>query len=223
MSSDDELLHALGAALAPEHREPPVDRVKALRAAAQAHSMPRLSDRRRASRRGLRRVVAVAGAAAAVSVLVAGAVTFSDRGANEDLLAGGIVEFELTLTSADGKTTAAATGVRTGIGRIVRLRTDELPILPKGELYELWFVGPGDTPRNPNRISAGTFHPDEQGRSHVDLTAAVDPALYPAISITAEPGDGDPKPTGPEVLRATIKGFEPVSERARGDSKPPTF
>jgi Anti-sigma-K factor rskA len=91
---------------------------------------------------------------------------------------------------------------KTGIGRVIRFESDELPILPKGEYYELWFVGRGDTPTTPNRISAGTFHPDEDGRSHVTFTAAVDPAKYPVLSVTAEPGDGDPEPTGPEVLRS---------------------
>ncbi len=33
------------------------------------------------------------------------------------------------------------------------------------------------------------------------FAAAVDPALYPVVSVTAEPGDGDPRATGPEVLR----------------------
>ena len=91
---------------------------------------------------------------------------------------------------------------KTGIGRVIAFRSDSLPILPKGDYYELWFVGPGDSPARPNRISAGTFHPDEQGRSRVRFAAAVDPALYPVLSVTAEPGDGDPRATGPEVLRS---------------------
>jgi hypothetical protein len=33
------------------------------------------------------------------------------------------------------------------------------------------------------------------------LAAAVDPARYPILSITAEPGDGDPRPSDDEVLR----------------------
>lgn len=64
------------------------------------------------------------------------------------------------------------------------------------------FVGRGDTLVDPNRISAGTVHPDENGRSHVSFAAAVDPAKYPILSVTAEPGDGDPRRTGPEVLRS---------------------
>jgi len=56
---------------------------------------------------------------------------------------------------------------------------------------------------DPNRISAGTFHPDEQGNSSVRLHAAVDPAKFPELSVTAEPGDGNPERAGPEVLRST--------------------
>jgi hypothetical protein len=96
---------------------------------------------------------------------------------------------------------ATARVTKTGIGRVIVLRTDELPILPKGELYEVWFVGPGDSPSQPNRISAGTFHPDAEGRTDVRLAAAVDPARYPVLSVTREPGDGDPRP-GVEVLRS---------------------
>lgn len=212
MAADDDLLRDLASALAPEHRTPPPERLAALRAAASSRApaathiptiRPRLADR-------MRRIIAVAAVAvvAAVAFALGGVVLDRDE-RSEDLLAGGVIEFEATLTAPDNPATATATGIRTGIGRTVQLRTDDLPILPTGDLYELWFVGPGDTPRDPNRISAGTFHPDEQGRSHVDLTAAVNPALYPGLSITAEPGDGNPAPTGPEVLRASITIDEP--------------
>ena len=114
----------------------------------------------------------------------------------------GELELQAILQSPNGA--EATVDVRkTGIGRVIKLRTDELAILPKGDYYELWFVGPRDTPARPNRISAGTFHPDENGRSNVTFAAAVDPALYPVLSVTAEPGDGDPRPTGPEVLRSS--------------------
>ena len=115
----------------------------------------------------------------------------------------GPAELEAVLVRPGGVAVAAsARVVKTGIGRIISFRSDELPILPTGEYYELWFVGPGDTPRRPNRISAGTFHPDEQGRSQVTFAAAVDPTKYPVLSVTAEPGDGNPQPTGPDVLRS---------------------
>ena len=117
----------------------------------------------------------------------------------------GVVEFAGTMVGPDGEPAPADLRVvATGIGRVVDLDTEALPILPTGELYEVWFVGPGDTPETPNRISAGTFHPDRAGRTDVRLAAAVDPTLFPIVEVTAEPGDGDPRPTGPVVLRAVI-------------------
>lgn len=111
----------------------------------------------------------------------------------------GVVEVSGDLTAADGATVAAVEVREIGIGRIVDLESDELPILPKGEFYEVWFVGPGDSAGSPNRISAGTFHPNPDGRSDLELKAAVDPSLFPRIEITAEPGDGDPAPSGTVV------------------------
>ncbi len=208
MTTDDDLLRDLASAITPEHRTPPPERIAALRAAA-THRAPAAAHIPTIGSRAvgrMRRIAAVA-AVAAVAFALGGIV--ADRDDRSDLLAGGVIEFQATLTTPDSPARATATGIRTGTGRTVQLRTDDLPILPTGDLYELWFVGPGDTPRDPNRISAGTFHPDEQGRSHVDLTAAVNPALYPELSITAEPGDGNPAPTGPEVLRTQITIDEP--------------
>ncbi len=145
-------------------------------------------------RRRYRRLLAVS-AAAAVAALAFVVGTQLDRPA-------GSVELRTALVAPDGDGAANVEVRKTGIGRVIRFESDELPILPRGEYYELWFVGPGDTPAAPNRISAGTFHPDEDGRSHVTFAAAVDPAKYPVLSVTAEPGDGNPEPTGPEVLRS---------------------
>ena len=115
----------------------------------------------------------------------------------------GRLELTASLRSpVDPALTASATVRATELGRDIALRSDSLPVLPVGEFYELWFVGPGDTPLSPDRISAGTFHPDADGRSELHLHAAVDPALFPVLSVTAESGDGDPRP-GREVLRFT--------------------
>jgi anti-sigma-K factor RskA len=145
-------------------------------------------------RRRWARVAAVA-AAAAVAAVGLVAATQLDR-------AGGTVELQAVLSAPRGPAQASVEVRKTGIGRVIRFDTNDLPILPRGDYYELWFVGPGDTRSTPNRISAGTFHPDERGRSHVRFAAAVDPALYPVLSVTAEPGDGNPERTGPEVLRS---------------------
>jgi anti-sigma-K factor RskA len=148
----------------------------------------------RPTRRRYPRILAVA-AVAAVGALAFVAGMRLDRPA-------GSVELRTALVAPNGDRAASVEVRKTGIGRVIRFDSDELPILPKGEYYELWFVGPGDTPASPNRISAGTFHPDEDGRSHVRFAAAVDPAKYPVLSVTAEPGDGNPAPTGTEVLRS---------------------
>jgi len=199
MPSDDDLLDLLAVALAPAERVPPPERLAAVRDTVRETRIPSVA-RLRLDR--WRRVAALAAAAAVVVAFAAG-VTFAARD-DGDRLAAGVVEFEETLRAPTGGAAADVTGVRTGIGRIVRIRTDDLAILPTGEFYEVWFVGPGDTPETPNRISAGTFHPDEQGQSRVDLTAAVDPKKYPRVSVTAEPGDGDPASTRLEVLGADV-------------------
>lgn len=140
-----------------------------------------------------RRLALAGGLAASLAVAV---LVGTQVGGGTD----GDLEVSGDLTVPDGGASIAAVDVRAlGIGREIAFESDELPILPKGEYYELWFVGPGDSPSDPNRISAGTFHPDLEGRSRVDFTAAVDPALYPVIEVTAEPGDGNPEPSGEVV------------------------
>jgi anti-sigma-K factor RskA len=145
-----------------------------------------------------RRRLALAGGLAVALAAAAVAGALLDRGAGLP----GELELEATLRAPGGGGSATASVRATGIGRVVEFRTDDLPVLPEGEYYELWFVGPGDRPRDPNRISAGTFHPDEDGRSRVRFAAAVDPAKYGRLAVTAEPGDGNPAPNGPDVLRS---------------------
>ena len=165
----------------------------AIQAAAQnGEAPPAKPRRRRFSWRG----PAVAGALAlALAAAVFAGTRLDGSGPPGDL------ELQATLTSRSGATSAEASVRKTGIGRVIELRTDELPILPEGSYYELWFVGPGDRRGSPNRISAGTFHPDPEGRSNVRFAAAVDPQKYPELAVTTEPGDGDPSP-GRDVLRS---------------------
>lgn len=198
----NELLDQAG----PPVEAPPVDLgARVLAAVEREADEPRSLDEHRSASRGQtpgvarRRSRQVAAAIGIAAALVAGIVL----GSALDDRPGGEVEIETVLAAPSGTgATASIRVVAQGIGRVISLRSDDLPILPTGEFYELWFVGPGDTLATPNRISAGTFHPDENGRSVVDLTAAVDPTKYPVLSVTAEPGDGNPERTGPEVLRS---------------------
>jgi len=153
--------------------------------------------RRRGSRRLRLPRLALAGAALAAALLAVVLIRQAD--------APGRLEAEASLAAPGGGAQASADLFFTGIGRVIAFNTDDLPILPKTEYYELWFVGPRDRPGAPDRISAGTFHPDEEGRSRVDFTAAVDPKRYPRLAVTAEPGDGDPAPSGPDVLRGRVE------------------
>lgn len=202
MPTDDELLDLLGQALAPGDRAPAPDRVAAFRAAVAQQGVDAPPTAPSAK---VRRLPWLAGVAAAAAVAVAFLAGANLVGSDGTVPTAGTVEFEAALRAPGGDSTAVVVGIKTGIGRIVRLNSDDLAILPKGEYYEVWFVGPGDTPAKPNRISAGTFHPDDDGRSEVELTAAVEPAKYPELVVTAEPGDGNPAPNGPEVLRARLQ------------------
>lgn len=133
---------------------------------------------------------AFAGALAAVVAAVVIVIGSNDAATT------GPVEIQGSLTGAsEGEIVVTMLGS----GREVELTSSGFPILPKGEAYEVWFVGAGDDPADPNRISAGTFHPDEEGNTDVILHAAVDPALYPLVEVTAEPPGGDPAVEGDVV------------------------
>lgn len=190
MSTEDErAIEALGDVLRVD-RTPTDEQVARFRRQVEAHVVPDLPSRRRPA--GWSWLVA----AAVVAVVAFGATALiRDRGT---------VEFDGTMIAPDGAVTADVMVVALGIGRQISLVTDQLEILPTGEFYELWFVAIDDAEGALNRISAGTFHPDKDGRSDITFVAAVDPTLYPILEITAEPGDGSPIPGGPVVLRAEI-------------------
>lgn len=150
--------------------------------------------------------IAVPATAAALALVAAGLLAGGALDGGNDGAPRGTLEYAGAIALPSGADGGELEIREIGIGRTVDLRTDRLPLLPRGDYYEVWFVGPGDRPGRPNRISAGTFHPDAAGRSDVQLKAAVDPALFPEVEITAEPGDGDPRPTGPIVMRADVGG-----------------
>lgn len=147
-------------------------------------------------RRALRLVLAGAAAAAVIVAVLAGVRLGEQRQP-------GTREVDTVLVTPAGARGGAAVVTAVGIGRIVTIESRALPVLDNdAEFYEAWFVAPGDTRADPDRVSAGTFHPDEQGRTDVRLAAAAVPADYPVLSVTREPRDGDPRATGREVLRS---------------------
>ena len=94
-----------------------------------------------------------------------------------------------------------ATVETTGVGREVTIDIDQLRDPRPDGLYELWFVAPDG-----RRVSAGTFHPDDEGRGTVRLVGAADPEVYTRIAVSLEPAYGKPRRQGPDVLKAVPAG-----------------
>jgi anti-sigma-K factor RskA len=134
--------------------------------------------------------------AGAVAALAAAAVAIV-------IVAGGGGPDGERIRLAGGDADVVADVVTTGVGREVTLTIRRLEDPRPDGLYELWFVAPDDTRRRPHRVSAGTFHPDDSGRGTVRLVGAAAAEQYPRISVTLEPSDGNPRRTGPEVLRGS--------------------
>ena len=200
--TDEELERALSRSLAADApQDPPAERVAALR----AQVATRQGAAHDPARRTTSRTWLAAAAAVVVGLAVGAASAWALTRHDSDDRVAGAVEYAGPMDGPDGRTAAAELAViATGIGRVVELDTDALPVLPTGEFYEVWFVALNDTADAPVRISAGTFHPDPDGRSHVQMTAAVDPRKYPVVEVTAEPSGGNPTTHGPVVLRVTI-------------------
>ena len=69
-----------------------------------------------------------------------------------------------------------------------------LPAPKPGKTYQVWLV------TDKEKISAGTFHPDSQGRTVMHANYALDRNALRAVAITEEPDGGMPAPTGPMVV-----------------------
>ncbi len=98
-----------------------------------------------------------------------------------------------------GQTVAPAASGRTfwSPSRGLLFTAADLPPLPGGQVYQLWFV----TASAP--LSAGLFTPDRTGRAIVigTMPAGVQPV---AVAVTIEPAGGVPSPTGAKYLVGTL-------------------
>lgn len=210
MSDDDAMMTELADMLITDTVEPHPAHIAALRLEAEDLSTRRKLDFEPTSVGSLpsRRWGWLAAAAALAVGLVAG--VFASPSLDEFLFdsetprGDAAVEYAGPLNGPAGQEAGRLQVSLAEIGRTIDLRTEALPVLPDGEYYEVWFVSSDDEPGAPDRISAGTFHPDPSGEVVVNLTAAVDPREYWMVEVTAEPGDGNPAATGPVVLRARL-------------------
>jgi anti-sigma-K factor RskA len=71
----------------------------------------------------------------------------------------------------------------------------DLPALPSGKTYELWYIAGGKP------VAAGTFAVDPRGFGSVKVGGIPDVAGIQAWAVTVEPAGGVPQPTGAMVLK----------------------
>lgn len=71
----------------------------------------------------------------------------------------------------------------------------DLPALPSGKTYELWYIAGGKA------VAAGTFSVDPQGMGNIKVENVPDVASIQAWAVTIEPSGGVPQPTGAMVLK----------------------
>jgi hypothetical protein len=147
-------------------------------------SVPAGAARRRRGRRP--RVIAVlAGLAAAAAIAIAVTV----------ILGGGAHPTQYQAALAGTALAPAATGqvtlTQTPSGWRVTLHGSGLPRLDNGYYYEAWLKNPAGI-----LVPIGTFNQPD----NVTLWAGVPPTQFPAVTITRQRANGNPKSSGQRVL-----------------------
>lgn len=80
------------------------------------------------------------------------------------------------------------------------LSAANMPPLPEGRRYQLWYIT--DSPTNP--IPGGTFSVDVTGQGFMLIPSDV--GTIASIAISVEPESGSQSPTGPMLLATDISG-----------------
>jgi anti-sigma-K factor RskA len=84
------------------------------------------------------------------------------------------------------------------------LHAFNLPSLPEGRAYQLWFVT-----ADARKISAGLLAPDAEGHAILITDVPPEARATTVAAVTTEPAGGSAQPTGPIVLVANV---EPAAE-----------
>jgi len=132
-------------------------------------------------------------AAAAVLVLVVGAVGIrladSSRVSTEQVAS-------VNLDVLEGPATAEAKLLRTGDTERLVVTAKNMPAAPVGSHYELWLVDPKVT--SPHSLGPMT------GSTEVVIPASIDPKLYPVVDISLQK-NGSHVHSGRSLLRGTLQ------------------
>jgi anti-sigma-K factor RskA len=138
----------------------------------------------------------LAAVAAALVVALLGGVVVSQFGAGGR---GEVIELALAAQpGVSGRATAELRRVDDGVA--IDMEVSGLAPNPPGSVYECWFVGPGDTLEQPNRVSAGTFTIGAGGRASLRMHSAADLRRFPVMGVTLETDGGRPQRTGQKIL-----------------------
>jgi anti-sigma-K factor RskA len=81
------------------------------------------------------------------------------------------------------------------------LAASNLPALPPGRTYQLWFVGANGP------SSAGIFEPDTTGAANLLLTIDPNVPAPNVLAVTLEPAGGRPAPTGAMYLVGSVRSL----------------
>lgn len=160
-------------------------------AAASARFTPRPAPARSPRRSGWLRPWTVIGTAAAAAAVVAVIVVVaSDEPEPTEQLAA-----TLEPTSRAPGALGHATFTATGSGWRIDLDASGLDRLAGDRFYQAWLEGDAD-----DLVAIGSFNEGED----VVLWAGVSPLDHPRITVTEEAADGNPAPSGREVLAGVI-------------------
>ncbi len=147
--------------------------------------------------------VALAGALAAVAV-AAGVVTYGMQGrldqaqGRDHTVAAVLSAPDARMMSAPVSTGGSATVVMSHRERALVFTAADLHVLPAGESYELWLIGPVGT--RPAGLVDASGHGRMVGPMVVSGLAAGD-----SVGMTVEPAGGSPRPTSPPVLMISLR------------------
>ena len=145
-----------------------------------------------------RLAVALAGALAAVAV-AAGLVTYGMQGRldqaqhRDHMVAAVLSASDATMVSSHVSTGGMATVVMSHHERALVFTAADLHVLPTGESYELWLIGPAGT------RSAGMIDGSGHGRMAGPMVVS-GLAVGDSVGMTVEPASGSPRPTSPPVV-----------------------
>jgi anti-sigma-K factor RskA len=162
---------------APAAAPPPALEAATLAGVARAAAATRQGERHSRWRSWNVRMLALAAAVLLIAA-VTGTVLALTRPAHAET-------YNVALRSASGSAASGQAVVRqTGSGWSIQLTVSHLADLGSGQVYECWWVGPGNRPEH--SVPAGSFIIGSSGTATVQMGSGADPDKFPTMEITKE-------------------------------------